>query len=77
MERDEVCGMPVDDWTEEQAKRYGCSVGEPTREELTRSVHLVDADGALIAQRYGDHNRLGFGGRSAHSDSWESFSTIL
>ncbi|ALE93675.1 hypothetical protein AOC05_17325 [Arthrobacter alpinus] len=53
--------MPTDQYlTEEQAVVFGRFVGEPSQAELEQFFYLDAADLGRIAERRGDHNRLGF-----------------
>ena len=51
--------MPTGFVTDDQARRYGCFVGEPTPGQLARHFHLDDADRAFVAEHRGEPNRLG------------------
>lgn len=52
--------MPVEFLPEAQVAAFGRFTGPPSRAELERFFFLDDADRVEIAQRRGQHNRLGF-----------------
>lgn len=52
--------MPVNFLSNEQHESYGRFTSAPSPQDLAKYFHLDDADRALIAQKRGNHNRLGF-----------------
>jgi hypothetical protein len=52
--------VSVEFLSDDRALAFSRFVGEPSRSELERYFFLDDADRALVEQRRGDHNRLGF-----------------
>lgn len=51
--------MPVEFLTDDEAAAYGRYTGPPSRAELERVFFLDDKDRAQIAQRRGQHMKLG------------------
>jgi len=52
--------MPVEFLTDDEAAAYGRYAGSPSRVDLDRVFFLDDQDRAQVAQRRGQHMRLGF-----------------
>ncbi len=52
--------MPVDFLSDGQAQRYGRYTSDPSPAQIARYFYLDEADVALIQNRSGQHQRLGF-----------------
>src|SRR5918912_4423819 len=52
--------MPVNFLTQAQREKYGRYTIDPTSEDMAYFFHLTADDLALIANKRGQHNRMGF-----------------